>query len=330
MTGIIFSILILVFLVGSSSLYFLLRTPGKRYTGPGSVSDLYDAWTVDKKMKFYWGNHLHAGHYGLPSHHKDFIRAKFDMIDEMVHWGIAEPDPMLFNRLEKPIPGAEPVKILDIGCGLGGSVSYLAKRWSKSAHITGITISNAQARFAIDLARSGDQKNVAFMLCDAMNQAFAPESFDIIWTLESEMHMPDKERFVNEIVRLLKPGGRVVTGTWNLRDTRSVPLTPSEKEKVQYMLDEWCATKFDGIQEIVERFERHGLIDVLGEDWTEATLPSWREAVLVAVRDVRGLAGNSLDLALSHIRDAYTILLHDSAFRKGLCEYGLFRGQKPG
>jgi len=37
--------------------------------------------------------------------------------------------------------------------------------------------------------------------------------------------MPDKARFVSEIVRLLQPGGRVVTGTWNLRDTRTTPLT---------------------------------------------------------------------------------------------------------
>jgi MPBQ/MSBQ methyltransferase len=251
------------------------------------------------------------------------------MIDEMVRWGITQPDPALFERLENPLPGAARVRILDIGCGLGGSASYLAQRWANSAHITGVTLSGAQAHFAKQLARSRGVQNVEFMVSDAMDQAFGAGCFDIIWTLESETHMPDKERFVAEITRLLKPGGRMVTGTWNVRDTRTTPLTSAEKERLQYMLDEWCSVKFDGIQESVELLERHGLSDVRAENWAEAIMPSWRDAVLVALRDVRGLASTSLKLSWSHIRDAYTIMLFDSAFRKGLCEYGLFQARKP-
>ncbi len=311
-------------------IFFDLRKPSRSYTGSGSVSDIYDAWTADLKMKYYWGTHLHAGYYGRPSKRKDFIRAKFDMIDVMVQWGIAQSDPALFDRLENPRSGAPRVQILDVGCGVGGSVSHLAQRWSGSAQITGITLSNAQAHFAVELARSQGLLNVAYLQSDAMDQAFAAGSFDIIWTLESEPHMPDKERFMSEITRLLKPGGRVVTATWNLRDTRTVPLTSAESKHVQFLIDEWCHTSFEGIQESVELFERHGLCDVVGEDWTEPTLRSWREAVLVALLDVRGLAGTSLTLAHAHIRDAYTILRYDLAFRKGLLKYGLFRGQKPG
>lgn len=308
---------------------FRLSTPSRRYEGPASVSGLYDAWTADPKMKFYWGNHLHAGYYGQPPVSKDFIGAKFDMIDEMVRWGIAQPDPALFERLENPGPEATCVKILDVGCGVGGSVSHLAQRWSKSAQVTGITISSAQARHATGLVRSRGQHNVTFVECDAMAQAFAAQSFDIIWTLESEMHMPDKERFLGEMVRVLKPGGWLVMATWNVRDSRSVPLRAAEKEHVQYLLDEWRHTKFDSIDESAQLFERHGLQDVVSEDWTAATLPSWREAVLVALSDVRGLPWAAPKLWWSNTRDAYTILRFDSAFRKGLCRYGLFRGRKP-
>lgn len=313
-----------------SLIAFRLRKPSRHYEGPASVSNVYDTWTVDPKMKFYWGNHLHAGFYGQPSEHKDFVRAKFDMIDEMVHWGIEEADPKLFERLENPNESMPHVKILDIGCGVGGTALHLAERWPNSAHVTGITISRAQAKYATALARSHGQNNVAFVACDAMDQAFADQSYDFIWSLESEPHMPDKERFISEIVRLLKPGGRLAVATWNVRDFRSIPLTTAEKEHVQYLIDEWCHTKFDTIHESVELYKRHGLTEVISDDWTMYTLPSWREAILVALRDVRGLGWITPKVWWLNVRDAYTIIRLDSAFRKGLCEYGVFQGCKAG
>jgi MPBQ/MSBQ methyltransferase len=328
MIGILSGILAFALLLTGTFIVLRLRKPSRRYTGPTSVSSVYDAWTADQKMKFYWGNHLHAGFYGQPPERKDFVRAKFDMIDEMVRWGIAQPDPALIERLENPGKDAPRVKILDVGSGMGGTALHLAQRWPDSAQITGITISGAQARHATRLARSREQHNVTFIECDAMKPAFACQSFDIIWTLESEMHMPDKECFLGEIVKLLKPGGWLLMATWNVRDTRSISLSASETEHIQYLLDEWCHTKFDSIPEYIQLLKRHGLQKVVSEDWTAATLPSWREAVLVALRDRRGLAwsGNAW---WRNTRDAYTILRFDSAFRKGLCQYGLFRGQKP-
>ena len=46
-----------------------------------------------------------------------------------------------------------PKSILDVGCGVGGTALHLAQRWSKSVHVTGITISSAQARQAIRAAQ---------------------------------------------------------------------------------------------------------------------------------------------------------------------------------
>ena len=319
----------LFLMVSCAVIAFSLRKPSRHYEGPASVSKIYDEWTADPKMIYYWGNHLHAGYYGQPPERKEFVRAKLDMIDELVRWGIAQPDPALFERLEHPILGAEPVHILDIGCGVGGTAIYLAQRWPKSARITGFTLSRDQARLATSRARSLGLENVFFLECDAMHHAFAAQSFDIAWSLESEMHMPDKEVFVSEIVRTLKRDGRVVTATWNVRDHASIPLTVAENEHVQYLVNEWCHTTFDSIPESLQLYERFGLQDVEAADWTTATLPSWRGAVLVALRDGRGLLRIGLRRSWASIRDAYTIMRYDSAFRKGLCVYGLFRGHKP-
>ncbi len=311
------------------TLVAFLSKPSRSYSGAASVSSIYDMWADDPKMKFYWGNHLHAGFYGLSPERKDFVRAKFDMIDELVHWGIAQPAPALLEQLENPQPGSSPIRVLDVGCGVGGSAVYLAQRWAKSAHITGITLSSTQAHYAARLAHSQGVRNATFLVGDAMDQPFAPASFDVIWSLESEMHMPDKERFVREIARLLKPGGRVIVATWNVRDTRTVPLSAPERAHVQYLVDEWCHTSFDSIWDGVQLFEQCGFLEVTAENWAKATMPSWRDAVLVALRNGGGLDWSKPNTWWGNVRDAYTILRYDSAFRKGLCEYGVFHAQKP-
>ncbi len=321
--------LIALWLLAWVIVLILLRNPSRSYTGPASVSGIYDMWANDPKMKFYWGNHLHAGFYGQPAGRKDFIRAKFDMIDALANWGIAQPAPTILQQLENPQPGAIPIRILDVGCGVGGSAVYLAERWGKGVQITGITLSGVQADYATRLARSRGLENVSFLKCDAMNQAFAAGSFDIIWSLESEMHMPDKERFMLEMARLLKPGGRVIVATWNVRDPFVAPLSASEQKHVQYLVNEWCHTSFDSIPESIQLFERCGFSEIHAEDWAQATMPSWREAIFVALRNGNGLGWSKPVAWWGNIRDAYTILLYDSAFRKGLCEYGVFRAQKP-
>ena len=54
----------------------------------------------------------------------------------------------------------------------------------------------------------------------------------------------------------------------------------------------------------------------------------WRESVFGAFRDPRGLITFNPKIASTRVRDAYTVLHSDEAFRTGWCEYGLIRGQK--
>ena len=51
--------------------------------------------------------------------------------------------------------------------------------------------------------------NVTLKAEDATSTAFADGSFDLVWSLESGEHMPDKPRFVEELARLCAPGGAV-------------------------------------------------------------------------------------------------------------------------
>jgi hypothetical protein len=51
---------------------------------------------------------------------------------------------------------------------------------------------------------------------------------------------------------------------------------------------------------------------------------------MVSARNPRGMMNVTMKQRWSLVRDAYTTLRYDEAFRKGLCEYGLIRGQKSG
>ena len=305
-----------------------LRTPSRRYEGIASVSERYDDWTNDGVLERYWADHLHAGHYGTPPVRKDFVAAKADFIDELVRWGVTGSNPTLGRRLEDADPAARPARVLDVGCGLGGSVRHMARRWP-AARVTGITISRAQARRAAALAGDDGVDNADFVECDASNLAFADETFDLVWAVESEPHMADKPRFVREMVRVLKPGGTLVFAAWNVRDTRDAPLSRAERADLRIMLDQWCHAKFAPIHEYVALLEASALEGVATDDWTVPTQPSWRHAVRMGLRHPGPLAGLSASGLWSMARDAYTILCFDSAFRNGLCEYGVFRARKP-
>ncbi len=309
-----------------------LRTPSRRYENSASVGEVYDFWTEEPRLEYYWGEHLHAGYYGNPPIKKNFIQAKVDFIDEMIAWGVGQTHSTLMRRLENPSPnpGEGPVTMLDVGCGIGGSVRHLAKRWPQTAHVTGITISKAQIARAEALTQAQGVKNASFVECDALAMIFPDNSFDVVYAVESEMHMPDKNKFVSEMMRVVKPGGILILACWNVRDTRNAPLNKDEAAHIRLLVDEWRHAEFTSIRDYVDILEKYGLTHITAENWAPHTQPSWRASVFEPFRDPRAIITFNPKKSWIMVRDAYTILRYDEAFRKGLCEYGLIRGQKGG
>jgi 2-polyprenyl-3-methyl-5-hydroxy-6-metoxy-1,4-benzoquinol methylase len=93
--------------------------------------------------------------------------------------------------------------VLDVGCGMG-RFAEVATRWG--ARVVGVDLSAAAEVAAKNLA---DREFTAFQ-ADVFALPFAPESFDVIYSIGVLHHTPDCEAAVKALDKYLKPGGLLV------------------------------------------------------------------------------------------------------------------------
>jgi len=282
----------------------------RKYQSANSVANAYDEWTTDGILEFYWGEHIHLGHYGSPPRRKDFLAAKADFVHEMVRWG----------QLDRLPAGTT---LLDVGCGIGGSSRILAKDYG--FQVTGITISPQQVARAQSL--TPPDVTAQFAVDDAMALSFPDASFDVVWSIEAGPHMPDKAVFAKELLRVLKPGGILVVADWNQRDDRQVPLNGWERPVMKQLLEQWAHPAFASIEGFAEDLAATGLTDgdVMTADWTPETLPSWLDSIWQGVARPAGLIKFGVPGLVKSLREVPTLLLMRLAFGAGLCRFGMFR-----
>ena len=104
---------------------------------------------------------MHHGYY-IPEDRTDHIQAQIDLIDEVLKW--ADVDEMAAG-------GRRPTKMVDVGCGIGGSSRHIAKKYQCTAR--GITLSPYQAARGNELAKEqGVADLCSFQVADALDQPF--------------------------------------------------------------------------------------------------------------------------------------------------------------
>ncbi|KZL70354.1 gamma-tocopherol methyltransferase [Colletotrichum tofieldiae] len=165
-----------------------------------------------------WGEHIHHGYWEDGSETKEQAQVK------------------LIQLLLKISNVGENSKVLDVGCGIGGTSRYLASTLGCS--VTGITISTKQVEIANRLTKAEALKDsekpdveadgdgffhlgrgkVRFIELDAekMGEFFAPEggSFDAVWISEALSHFPNKSLFFENTFKVLKAGGKLALADW--------------------------------------------------------------------------------------------------------------------
>tara|TARA_B100000579_G_scaffold185071_1_gene150846 strand:- start:368 stop:1300 length:933 start_codon:yes stop_codon:yes gene_type:complete len=303
---VIFSFLSLFIL---STLWF---KKSRKYESVNSVASSYDSWTNDRLLENLWGEHIHLGFYEKPRLKKDFRKAKIDFVHELVHWSG-------LNKLPK---GS---RVLDVGCGIGGSSRILSKEYGFD--VVGISISQEQIKRANELTSNDDF--CRFDVMNALDLKFPKGSFDGVWSVEAGPHMSDKQKFADEMLRVLRPGGVLAIADWNQRDINKDRLNFFEKFIMNQLLIQWTHPEFSSIEGFKDNLLNSPFCGspVDTSNWTKYTIQSWNESIYEGFRRPSTILKLGLRSVLKALREIPTILMMRWAFSSGLMKFGVFKSR---
>lgn len=288
------------------------------------IGDFYDERSA--AWESVWGEHMHHGLYDTPATADDDYAAQVETMRRLLRAGGVDTLPA----------GAA---ILDVGCGIGGASRFLANRF-RGVTVQGVTLSPAQAARAAEITRLfGQSDSVTTSVADALALPYPDDSFDLVWSLESAEHMPNKPALLAELGRVLKPGGRLLMLAWCERETAApaaggdgapaAPLSLDERYVLARIRDEYCLPRLAAPSEYVAAAAAAGLSVSTTDDWTEAAAPFWGRVARSAWRSPAGWAAlrrGGLRLARSAVAVKYV----QEGIRRGAFRLAVMVATKPG
>ena len=262
----------------------------------------YDLSTLFYRLM--WGPHIH---HGLWSGDESPRVAQLQLTERMAELA--------------GIQGGE--RVVDVGCGMGGSSIWLAK--NRGCDVTGVTISAVQRRWATTsafMARANPRPK--FLHIDAETVQFEPCSVDAVWSIECTEHLFDKPAFFKKAASWLKPGGRVAICAWLSGDDEKA----AETQRLVYEVCEGFFCPSLGTQADYRKWLTDAGLEMRSTDiWTKRVLKTWEICRdRVAASKVRWLAKM---LGRDHVMflDRFDAILE--AYKTGAMEYGCFVAVKP-
>lgn len=105
-------------------------------------------------------------------------------------------------------------KVLDTACGTGASAIPAAEIVGCTGKVTGIDISENMLELAERKARAAGLCNTEFVLGDMSELGYKDETFDAVVCVFGIFFVPEMEKLVAELWRVVKPGGKLAVTTW--------------------------------------------------------------------------------------------------------------------
>ena len=119
-------------------------------------------------------------------------------------------------------------KVLEVGCGRGGGAFYLTK-YLQAGEVTGLDISQNSIGYCQE---NYHLPNLNFVVGDAENLSFPPDTFDVVVNLESSHGYPYMEKFLDGVQKVLKPDG---VFCWaDLRYKDDIPTTDQQFQDAEF------------------------------------------------------------------------------------------------
>lgn len=254
--------------------------------------------------RLLWGPHIH---HGLWNGNESAYVAQCQLTDTLADMAKIAPDE----------------KVVDIGCGVGGSAIRLAKRLG--CDVTGVTLSPVQQRWAWASSRFHRvSKRTRFLAEDAEKISFLPNSFDVMWSVECTEHLFNKPEFFRRAFEWLRPGGRMAICVWFEGEDTS---TPGHRELCEEVCERFVCPSLATRADYAGWMTDQGMRILHNEVWTERVVRTWEICKQrVARTGVRHLA-KLIDREQVDFLDGFDTLLH--AYRSGAMQYGAIVAEKP-
>lgn len=183
--------------------------------------------------------------------------------------------------------------VLDIGCGSGGITLHIARRFSPRT-ITGFDVEKPVITEATRRAReAGLSDRVFFVQAAPGRLPFEDASFDMVFSKDAMVHIPDKDAIFADIFRVLRPGGIFAASDWLIGHDNE----PSQDMK-DYIEAEGLSFGMASPKRYKEAMTKAGLADV----HTESRNAWYREE---ARRELNRLEGELYDKAVALTNEAF-------------------------
>ena len=197
------------------------------------------------------------------------------------------------------------VRVLDVGSGIGGAAFHLARNYG--AAVTGIDLSPEMVDIALERSRRSDAPQaVTFLLGDVLSMTL-PGKFDVVWSRDALMHIPDKPRLFSRLHDLLGPGGRLVVTDYARGTTADSPEFRAYVAQTGYHLTDPASYG--------RLLEGAGFVDVVVEDATGKFID-------ILEREPRRLAANRGDFLASFREEDLNYLVERWAMKVRFCQAG--------
>ena len=276
-----------------------------------AIVDYYDKceanyrrwWDLDQSLA------MHAGYWDATTKTlTDALRKENEILANLV--GITSKD-----------------RVLDAGCGVGGSSIYLAQ--TIKCPVVAITLSEKQARLATLKAKDRHLTHPpTFLVKDYTHTGFPDHSFDVVWAIESVCHAKDKRDFIKEAWRLLSPGGRLILADgFHVRNIYSV----KERQLLGKAVNGWAVDTMESIPNFEGYLKNQGFSQIGIKDITPHVLPSSRRLFYYSFPAVCfSKLGEYLGWSTStQTKDFLSYHYQYWAVKKQLCKYIIFSAVKP-
>lgn len=218
-------------------------------------------------------------------------------------------------------------KVLDAGCGVGGSSIFLAT--VLGCNVTGITLSERQVQHAKEnAAKKNVEGLVDFKAMDYCATDFPDASFDVVWGCESICYADDKEKFIKEAFRLLKPSGRLVVADGFVTD-----FVNNENPIIRQWADGWQVNYLESPERFQNFMQQIGYTDInyrnISKQASNSSRRLYRFYFLARLYLLWKKVNFSKPATEMQKKNIMACKFQFKGMKKGLWQYGIAVGKKP-